>query len=102
MEPPGRCGDWSASPQSPPSAHAPGLHDERGVGTSIWPPAGTYTWPSARTLSWPWTDVGVRVGEFACQRVDEVAHRSGTMLLGQLRGDLPDGGGRSRGVPRVR
>src|SRR5690349_8964147 len=57
MEPPGRCGDWSAPPPSPPRAHAPGRHDERGVGTSIWPPAGTYTWPSARTFPWPWTAV---------------------------------------------
>src|SRR5690242_20215254 len=55
MEPPGRCGDWLAPPPSPPRAHAPGRHDERGMGTFIWPPAGTYTWPSARTFPWPWT-----------------------------------------------
>src|SRR5215212_1288708 len=55
MEPPGRSGDWLAPPPSPPRAHAPGRHDERGVGTSIWPPAGTYTWPSAGTFPWPWT-----------------------------------------------
>src|SRR6187200_1309441 len=55
MEPPGRCGDGSAPPPSPPRAHAPGRHDERGVGTFIWPPAGTYTWPSTRTFPWPWT-----------------------------------------------
>ena len=63
MEPPGRCGDWLAPPPSPPRAHAPGRHDERGVGTSTWPPAGTYTWPSARTFPWPWTrrDVRLRV-----------------------------------------
>src|SRR3954469_4281656 len=53
--PPGRCGDWLAPPPSPPRAHAPGRHDEGGVGTSTWPPAGTYTWPSTRTFPWPWT-----------------------------------------------
>src|SRR4051794_34473821 len=53
--PPGRCGDWLAPPPSPPRAHAPGRHDERGMGTSTWPPAGTYTWPSTRTFPWPWT-----------------------------------------------
>ncbi len=63
MERPGRCGDWLAPPPSPPRAHAPGRHDERGVGTSTWPPAGTYTWPSARTFPWPRTrrDVRLRV-----------------------------------------
>ena len=55
MEPPGRCGDWLAPPPSPPRAHAPGRHDEREMGTFIWPPAGTYTWPSAGTFPWPWT-----------------------------------------------
>jgi hypothetical protein len=45
-----------APPPSPPRAHAPGRHDEREMGTSIWPPAGTYTWPSARTFPWPWTE----------------------------------------------
>src|SRR6185436_499275 len=55
MEPPGRCGDWLAPPPSPPRAHAPGRHDERGAETSTWPPAGTYTWPSTRTIPWPWT-----------------------------------------------
>src|SRR4026207_2282427 len=55
MEPPGWCSDWLAPPPSPPRAQAPGRHDERGVGTSNWPPAGTYTWPSARTFPWPRT-----------------------------------------------
>jgi hypothetical protein len=44
-----------APPPSPPRAHAPGRHDERGAETSTWPPAGTYTWPSTRTFPWPWT-----------------------------------------------
>src|SRR3954454_21332910 len=54
--PPGRCSDWLAPPPSPPRAHAPGRHDERGMGTSTWPPAGTYTWPSTRTFPWPSQD----------------------------------------------
>ena len=41
MELPGRCGDWLAPPPSPPRAHSSARHDERGVGTSTWPPAGT-------------------------------------------------------------
>ena len=40
MEPPGRCGDWLAPPPSPPRAHAPGRHDERGVGTFNWATSG--------------------------------------------------------------
>jgi hypothetical protein len=36
-------------------AHAPKRHDQRGVGTSTWPPAGTCTWPPAGTFSWPRT-----------------------------------------------
>src|SRR3954451_18970024 len=63
MEPPGRCGDWLAPPPSPPRAHAPGRHDERGVGTFTWPPAGTYTWPSTRTFPWPWTRGGDHLGD---------------------------------------
>src|SRR6188472_3866509 len=61
---PGRSGDWLAPPPSPPRAHAPGRHDERGVGTSIWPPAGTYTWPSAGTFPWPWTACAAHADRF--------------------------------------
>src|SRR5688500_11363438 len=73
MEPPGGCGDWLAPPPSPPRAHAPGRHDERGVRTFIWPPAGTYTWPSAKTFPWPWT-VAVAVDDppFAVLATEDV------------------------------
>lgn len=51
----GGAGDWLAPPPSPPRAQAPGRHEERGVGTSTWPPAGTSIWLSAGTFPWPWT-----------------------------------------------
>jgi hypothetical protein len=34
-----------------PGAHAPGRHDQRGVGTSTWPPARTLSWPRTVTLT---------------------------------------------------
>lgn len=40
---------------SPPRTHTPGRHDERGMGTSNWPPARTSTWPPAGTFPWPRT-----------------------------------------------
>src|ERR1039457_2982593 len=55
--PPGRRGDWLTPPPSPPGAHTPGRHDDRGMGTFNWPPAGTCTWPHTGTLPWPRTPV---------------------------------------------
>jgi hypothetical protein len=80
MEPPGRCGDWLAPPPSPPRAHAPGRHDERGVGTFIWPPAGTYTWPSAGTLPWPWTAPAHRTRGRPTASTSTARGRAGTSL----------------------
>src|SRR5205809_5688737 len=60
MESPGRCGDWLTPPPSLPRAETPGRHDERGVGTSIWPPAGTSSWPPPRTFSRPRTYASCR------------------------------------------
>src|SRR5688500_8270036 len=81
MEPPGRCGDWLAPPPSPPRAHAPGRHDERGVRTSNWPPAGTYIWPSAGTFPWPWTPVAVRAAETTSPSQGVAMQRAGGAIL---------------------
>src|SRR6266540_2644395 len=59
----GGAGDWQTPPPSPSRAHAPGQHDERGMGTSTWPPARTSSWPQARTFSWP------RTASTPCMRV---------------------------------
>src|SRR6266511_2712005 len=53
----GGAGDWQTPPPSPSRAHAPGQHDERGMGTFTWPPARTSSWPPARTFSWPRTQL---------------------------------------------
>src|SRR3954451_10877250 len=95
MEPPGRCGDWLAPPPSPPRAHAPGRHDERGMGTSIWPPAGTYTWPSAGTFPWPWTAaLGVTVralrGTSTFLHIRRVDRRSCNAILTSLLPVVPE------------
>src|SRR5579872_6976289 len=49
-------GDWLTPPPSPLRPDKPGRHDERGMGTSNWPPARTSTWPYTGTFSWPRTD----------------------------------------------
>src|SRR6185295_2093520 len=77
---PGRCGDWLAPPPSPPRAHAPGRHDERGMGTSTWPPAWTYTWPSAGTFPWPRTDVRCLGGPTNLGHSSPTSHRPGASL----------------------
>src|SRR5918994_6960666 len=62
---PGGDSDWLTPPPSPPRAHPPGRHDERGMGTFTWPPARTSTWPPAGTFSWPWTIDGRNVTDQA-------------------------------------
>src|SRR6266511_3768802 len=59
----GGAGDWQTPPPSPSRAHAPGQHDERGMGTFTWPPARTSSWPPARTFSWPRTNLARFLGE---------------------------------------
>jgi len=44
-----------APPPSPRRASRLVRHDERRVGTSIWPKLGTQTWPPVGTFSWPRT-----------------------------------------------
>src|SRR6266545_1938748 len=74
----GGAGDWQTPPPSPSRAHAPGQHDERGMGTFTWPPARTSSWPPARTFSWPRTKQYLKDGR--ALRIETVINSPGDLL----------------------
>src|SRR6266540_2771160 len=86
--------DWLTPPPSPSRAHAPGQHDERGMGTSTWPPARTSSWPPVGTFSWPRTRIQ------AVQRGQTPKRR--TFVPAPLVGVGEVGGGCSTGVRVLR
>src|SRR6185436_12495702 len=58
-------------------------HDERRVGTSIWPKLGTQTWPPVGTFSWPRTRPAGEEGGMHRQTVAKLVARGDLSSRGQ-------------------